>query len=444
MTVATMGAAGALVTRPGHVQYGDLLLGPDTPYRWRSLTGWGDLPPLDSGSVQRADAHGAYPGQLLAQSRTIGVDGLVVRAPRAQIGEVVGRLESATAPRVDEIPLVAWLDERGPLVSYARAVRRAVPTTTGYRLGTIVGGAIEFVATDPRRYALAEQVATATLPVSESGLSWESAEAEVLPVDQAAGVGEVWRWWSDGDPVITGDDVGPVSVQPLAEAAELVWAADGSDYGWPAGPGQTVTFASNVAAAQGAIITLRWWAAAGQHLADETSTPGAASLTGTAPAGAVTVQPVVLFPEALAAPVPVGASSLRISTGADVLAWPLNFGEPGSTGRLSAVNPGSAEAHPVVEFRGPVTAPSLVNTATGDALEYDLPLAAGDVLVVDTHAGTVTLNNTASRLYTATARSVPEQTFTLPPGTSPLMFRAAPGSNDPAASVTVRYRAAYW
>ncbi|MFF5495770.1 phage distal tail protein [Streptomyces aquilus] len=444
MTVATMGAAGALVTRPGHVQYGDLLLGPGTPYRWRTLTGWEELPPLDSGTVQRSDAHGAFPGLLLAQPRTIGVDGLVVRAPRAQIGDVVGRLAAATAPRTDEIPLVAWLDERGPLLAYARATRRAVPTTAGYRLGTILGGAVEWVATDPRRYALAEQAATATLPVSESGLAWESAEVEVLPADQAAGVGEVWRWWSDGDPVITGDDVGPVSVQPLAEAAELVWAADGNDYGWPVGPGQTVTFAAQVAADQGAIITLRWWDASGQHVADESSEPGAAALTGTAPAGAASVQPVVLFPAALPAPVPVGTSSLRISTTAGVLAWPLDFGTPGSTGRMSVVNVGTAETHPVVEFRGPVTAPSLTNITTGDVLEYDLPLAAGDVLVVDTQAGTVVLNGTASRLYTASNRSVPEQTFTLPPGTTPLMFRAAPGSNNPAASVAVRYRAAYW
>ncbi|MFD5591936.1 phage distal tail protein [Streptomyces asoensis] len=299
MPVTATAAAGALVTQPGHVQYGDLLLGPGTAYRWRSLTGWGDLPALDSGSVQRSDAHGAFPGLLLAQSRTIGVDGLVVRAPAAQIGEVVGRLEAGTTPRVDEIPLVVWLDERGPLLSYARATRRAVPTTTGYRLGTIVGGAIEWVATDPRRYALAEQAATARLPAAEPGLVW------------------------------------PV-------------------------------------------------------------------------------------------------------------AWPLDFGTPGSTGRVAVANVGNADTHPVVEFRGPVTAPSLTNITTGDVLEYDLPLAAGDVLVVDTLAGTVVLNGTASRIYAATTRSVPERTFTLAPGTTTLMFRAAPGSTDPAASVVVRYRAAYW
>jgi len=313
-------AAGDLVSRPGHVQYGDFLLGPGTPYRWRELSGWEDLPALDSGTVPRSDAHGAFPGGLLAQPRRIGMDPLIIRAPRESVGEVVGALSAATVPVEDELPLVAWLDERGPLLVYARAVRRAVPTGKGYRVGVIVGGAIEWEATDPRRYALAEQAASARLPAAEPGLDW-------------------------------GADDGAVE--------------QGLDWG-----------------------------------ADDGAVP----------------------------PVEGG----------------LTFGLPGSTGALTAVNVGDAPAHPLVEFRGPVDRPALINLATGDVLEYDLPLAAGDVLTVDTRGGAVTLNGTASRLHKATSRSVPEQTFTLRKGTTNLTFRAAPGSSDPAASVTVRWRSAYW
>lgn len=311
-----MAAAGDRVTRPGHVQYGALLLGPGTPYRWKTLTGWEDLPPLDSGSVARSDAHGSFPGRLLAQARTIGLEGLMVRAPRDRIGAVVGALNAGTHLVEDERPLVVWLDDRGPLLSWARAIRRAVPTTLGYRVGTILDGAVQWEASDPRRYALAEQSATARLPAAEPGLDWNT------------------------------------------------------------------------------------------------------------------------------------------SPGPESLGWPLEFGTPGSTGALSATNAGDAPTHPVIEFRGPVVRPSLTKTGTGEVLEYDLPLAADDVLTVDTGAGTVLLNGAASRLGTVTARSVPEQTFTLAPGelvgngvaptTTPLIFRAAPGSTDPAASVTVRWRSAYW
>jgi hypothetical protein len=316
-----LAAVGALVTRPGHIQYGDLLLGPGTPYRWRTLTGWEDLPALDSGTVARSDAHGSFPGRLLSQVRTVTVDELIIRAPRGEVGAVVGALGAGTVPVEDELPLVVWLDERGPLLAYARVTRRLIPTTLGYRVGVITGGAVEFEATDPRRYELAERSTSARLPIAEPGLDWSA--------DEQTGTegGLDWRAGADGE-------------------------GEGEDG--------------------------------------------------------------------------------------------LTFGEPGSTGALSVANTGNAPAHPIVEFRGPVDRPSLTNVATGDVLEYDLPLAAGDVLAVDTRAGTVVLNGTASRLDRATSRSVPEQTFTLAPGTTDYVFRAAPGSTDPAASVTVRWRSAYW
>lgn len=310
-------AAGDQVTRPGHVQYGSFLIGPGTPYAWVNLTGWEDLPPLDSGTVPRSDAHGSIPGRLLAQSRTVGLEGLRIRTRRESIGAAVAALTAATAPVEEELPLVVWLDERGPLLTWARAVRRAVPVGKGYRLGVITGAAVEFEATDSRRYEVVERSATARLPAAEQGLSW-------------------------------GTD-----------------AETGADSGLDWGAGEDV---------EGGLL----------------------------------------------------------------------FGEPGSTGTLSVTNAGNADSHPVVEFRGPVTRPSLINVNTGDVLEYDIPLAAGDVLTVDTRAGTVTLNGTASRLSTVTNRSTVEQTFTIPPGTSTFTFRAAPGSTDPAASVTVRWRSAYW
>ncbi|WP_371652502.1 MULTISPECIES: phage distal tail protein [unclassified Streptomyces] len=293
--------AGSLLTRPGQAQYGDLLLGAGTPYRWRTLTGWEDLPSLDSGSVPRSNAHGALPGPLLAQARTVSVDGLVVRAPNSTVGAVVGALNAATAPVEEERPLAVWLDERGPLLAYARATRRAIPTTLGYALGTITGGALQFEASDPRRYSLTEQRIETRLPQAEPGLDWKSG-----------------------------------------------------------------------------------------------------------------------------------------------LAWPLDWGPPGATGNLTARNDGDAATHPVVSFRGPVERPSLTNINTGDVLEYDLVLADSDELIVDTAAGTVTLNGSASRLYTVSARSVPEQLFAFPPGATNLAFRAAPGSSDPRATATLRYRSAYW
>ncbi|MFE6868300.1 phage tail protein [Kitasatospora sp. NPDC057692] len=118
----------------------------------------------------------------------------------------------------------------------------------------------------------------------------------------------------------------------------------------------------------------------------------------------------------------------------------LSFGSPGSTGDLLVLNEGDEFTHPVIEFRGPVANPTAVLGSL--RLEYAITLGAGDVLTVDTRAGTVELGG-QSRISTATARSAIENLFALPPGTSVISFRADPSSTDPAAQATVRWRSAY-
>lgn len=299
-------AAGDMVTAPGHVQYGDVLLGPGTPYGWQTLTGWEDSPALDSGTVNRSDAHGAFPGRLLAQPRTITVDGLVLRAEPRAVGTVVRHLAASTALGDGELPLVVKLDDSPPLLSWARCIRRSVPVSRGYAMGVVTGGALQFEASDPRRYALVEQRVEGNLPRPEAGLDW------------------------------------------------------------------------------------------------------------------------------------------NLAPGPEGLPWPLAFGTPGATGALVVTNEGDAPAHPLIAFRGPVALPSLTSVNTGDRIEYDITLAPDDELVIDTAAGTATLNGTESRLYTGTAQSVPEGTFTLPPGTTNFAFRGAPESSDPRAACLIRWRSAYW
>jgi hypothetical protein len=127
------------------------------------------------------------------------------------------------------------------------------------------------------------------------------------------------------------------------------------------------------------------------------------------------------------------------------LVFPLDFGTPGSTGNISAENVGDAPTHPVFEIKGPCDTPAITNITTGAILEYDIALSASDVLYVDTNQGTVTLNGTtANRLYTATTRSQPEQSFTLPPGSSAIAFRSTDSPPDPASTLTVTWRSAYW
>ncbi|MGR7002818.1 phage distal tail protein [Yinghuangia aomiensis] len=120
----------------------------------------------------------------------------------------------------------------------------------------------------------------------------------------------------------------------------------------------------------------------------------------------------------------------------------LDWGPPGSSGVMSCVAEGNAPTHPVITITGPVQTPGILNVGTGARLEYDLVLAAGDVLTIDTGAGTVTLGG-ADRLSSVTARSTPEQAFVLSPGETVLAYRSA----DLAATAsvcTVAWQSAYW
>lgn len=124
------------------------------------------------------------------------------------------------------------------------------------------------------------------------------------------------------------------------------------------------------------------------------------------------------------------------------LTWPLDWGQATSTGDAVAVNSGSAPTHPVIVFRGPCSMPTVTERTSRRRLRYAIDLAAGDQLVVDTAAGTVTLNNTASRRHTAMADSSPEELFLLEPGRTELAFRPDSATED--ALMTVRWRSAEW
>ncbi|MFE0046295.1 phage distal tail protein [Streptomyces albireticuli] len=306
MTVAqldtTSGSPGSLITLDGQIQWAGLLLGPGTPYEIAAsgLTGWADLPALDSGDVLRPDQHGAWPGAQWAQPRTVSATVWLLPDDVSRADAVIGDFLGATGVNSAEQWLAVRLHGR-TLACRARVSQRVVPTDRTYATQGAAKVTLQWTCSDPRRYDVAEWTARTGLPAPEPGLSWE---------------------------------------------------------------------------------------------------PG--------------------------------------------LDWPLDWGVAGATGNITVTNEGDAPTAPVIEFRGPVTLPSLTRLADGAKLQYDITLADTDVLTVDTSAGTVLLNGTASRLFTATPDSLPEYLFQLAPGPTSLAFRAAPGPVDPAASVGVSWRSARW
>ncbi|MFJ3780493.1 MULTISPECIES: phage distal tail protein [unclassified Streptomyces] len=290
-------APGSLITQDGQVQWAGLLIGPGTPFAVdkSGLSGWEDLPEYDSSDADRPTSHGAWPGSRYAKPRKVG--GTIVLMPEyGGAVEAVRTLRQALALLDEE----RWLTVRlhGELLTVrARIAQRVVPADQGFATQGSSRMSVQWLAADPRRYFVNEQVATTSPPQPESGLTWP-------------------------------------------------------------------------------------------------------------------------------------------------LTWPLTWGQAKSTGDAVVENTGSAPVHPVIVFRGPCSMPTVTERVSRRRLRYAIDLTSGDELTVDTRAGTVMLNNSASRLHTAMADSTPEELFVVDPGRSELSFRPETSTAD--ALMTVRWRGAEW
>ncbi|MGW4030254.1 phage distal tail protein [Streptomyces sp. NPDC004838] len=290
-------APGSLITQDGQMQWAGLLIGTGTPFAVdrSGLTGWEDLPEYDSSDAERPTSHGAWPGARYAKPRKVG--GTVWMTPEAGTAPAaVYALRQALALSDEE----RWLAVRlhGEVLAVrARVSQRVVPADRVFATQGAAKASVQWLATDPRRYLVNEQLATTGPPEPESGLTWP-------------------------------------------------------------------------------------------------------------------------------------------------LTWPLNWGQAKSTGDVMAENTGSAPTNPVIVFRGPCTMPTVTERVSRRRLRYAIDLTAADVLEVDTGAGTVMLNNSASRRHTAMGDSSPEELFAFEPGRAELSFR--PDSAGEGAQMTVRWRSAEW
>ncbi|MEU5847432.1 hypothetical protein [Saccharopolyspora shandongensis] len=143
-------SAGELITRDGQIQWRGLLLGAGTPFGWQNLEGWYDLPTARESDIDRTGAHGAYPGQLLTDARTVTFTYATKRVTKTAFPAAIEALRAATAPTENPVedPLIIQLHGR-KWMAWARCSKRAIPTDLAYSAGYATG-AIEWRATNPR------------------------------------------------------------------------------------------------------------------------------------------------------------------------------------------------------------------------------------------------------------------------------------------------------
>ncbi|SNR33144.1 phage tail family protein [Blastococcus mobilis] len=124
----------------------------------------------------------------------------------------------------------------------------------------------------------------------------------------------------------------------------------------------------------------------------------------------------------------------------------LDYGQPGTLGRVTLTNAGTAPAPILFGVRGGLEQGWEISAA-GDRLRYVAPVPSGQVIEVDTAVGTVMVEGTASRrsslvisdwLYVP--RAAPDGT----PGELTVQFTSLGGSRDPAAELSATSSDVYW
>lgn len=125
------------------------------------------------------------------------------------------------------------------------------------------------------------------------------------------------------------------------------------------------------------------------------------------------------------------------------LGFNLSFGGGSVAGALSINNTGNVDARPILVVTGPCTNPSITNGTTGLNMTFNVTMAAGDQLVVDTDFHTVTYYTSgstigANRAYTLVQGS---QWWTLIPGVNSIQFLTADSASS--GTLNVQYASAY-
>ena len=123
------------------------------------------------------------------------------------------------------------------------------------------------------------------------------------------------------------------------------------------------------------------------------------------------------------------------------LVYPLTYGVAGNSGRITIPNPGSAPASIVFDVSGPLPAGFELSSGS-QRLVYPVAVPAGQVITIDTAAGSVVAEGTADRRGNLTVADW----LQVPPGSAlAVQFSSLGGAYDAAATVTVAApRGAYW
>lgn len=165
--VAPGSGAGSMVSRPGQVQYGEMLLGGGSSARWRNLYGWRDLPAASVADSQRPQAHGTYPGSVFGDSVTVTLDYLLRGSYEDRMAALAAIERYAPMDGVERALVID--DGDGPWMRMARVTARTVPQDHTFQVAPLACS-MQFLCADPRRYSLDGKTVAVRIPSSSGGI----------------------------------------------------------------------------------------------------------------------------------------------------------------------------------------------------------------------------------------------------------------------------------
>lgn len=138
-------------------------------------------------------------------------------------------------------------------------------------------------------------------------------------------------------------------------------------------------------------------------------------------------------------PVTLPAVSLPTTSGgfAFPVVFPLTFATIIDGGTLIATNAGNKSTFPTTIFMGEVSNPVVTNLTTGVTMSFQIDLALGDQLIIDSALRTVKLNGSDRA-----AAIIGNRFLQLVPGQNTLFFTSANFSNT--GTMSLSFRSAWW
>ncbi|MET9712421.1 phage tail protein [Nocardiopsis alba] len=159
--------------REGQISWrGDLLFdGRDLALT--ELEGWDDLPEIETGNVERASRHGAWPGRALAGQRLVTAVGVLVGAENLRdVHRLLRPLRRALtiAGEARQHPLRIRVGGE-TLTAHAQVTARVIPGSTAFQSGHPII-TVQWTCADPRRYGREYQRTVTPPRPSEDGLEY--------------------------------------------------------------------------------------------------------------------------------------------------------------------------------------------------------------------------------------------------------------------------------